>query len=386
MASRVHAIVRVLLVVGNVPLAAQTTLGAGAVSGYIQDESGALIAGARITLTEVTKGLARRFESSAGGSFLIPSVIAGVYSLRVEKEAFSPQLINGLKIEVGTQAAVAITLRIGGIHTAITVLAPNTIELDAESNMIGTVVYSGQVQQLPLNGRNFLQLALLVGGTKEVTTASDLFSGNVGPPARSVVLPGMLPHAVGYSLNGINVRGSQGRRARAQPVGSRRRPIQGPVELPDAGPGTASRRRKHRHQEWEQPSFMAKPIEFLRNRILDARSFFAHAREDLKRNQFGMALGGPIRKDRVWFHGFYEGLREITAFSAAGYSPTADMFAGDFAATGRIIYDPASYRSDSGTRQPFPASIVIPRAASTRWRRISCQYYLPGSSLASRPS
>ncbi len=98
---------------------------------------------------------------------------------------------------------------------------------------------------------------------------------------------------------------------------------------------------------------MAKPSSFCGTGDLDARSFFATGPEDLKRNQFGAALGGPIRKDRVWFHGFYEGLRQLEAFSTAGYSPTADMFQGNFAGTGHLIYNPASFDPASGTRQPF---------------------------------
>jgi hypothetical protein len=92
--------------------------------------------------------------------------------------------------------------------------------------------------------------------------------------------------------------------------------------------------------------FHGEAFEFFRNRVLDARSFFAPTKEDLKRNQFGGAIGGPLRRDRILFHTFYEGLRELTVFSAARYSPTEEMFAGNFSATGRVIYDPATYRPD----------------------------------------
>jgi hypothetical protein len=384
MPSRVHALVRVLVALGHLPLAAQTTLGAGAVAGHVRDESGAFVPGARITLTETGKGLNRQSESSNGGAFLFPSVIAGVYSLRVEKEGFTSHLVKGLEIDVGTQATLTITLRVGVISSAITVLPPSSVELSAESNMIGSVVDSGQVQQLPLNGRNFLQLALLAGGTNEVTTASDLFSGNVGPPARNVVLPGVLPHAVGYSLNGINVRGSRdGDLALSPSVAAIDQfKVQSSFLMPDQGPNAAV---VNIVTKSGSNQFHGEIYHFLRNQVFDARSFFASRREDLKRNQFGIAAGGPLRKDRVWFHGFFEALREITAFTAAGYSPTAAMFSGDFASLGRPLYDPATYSAGSESRQPFPAA-AIPSGRVNRVARNLLEYYLPGTSLASRPS
>ena len=106
--------------------------------------------------------------------------------------------------------------------------------------------------------------------------------------------------------------------------------------------------------------FHGEAFEFLRNGNLDARSFFSPGPEDLKRNQFGGAAGGPLWKDRAWFHVFYEGLREISAFSTAGYRPTQQMFGGNLAGTGHVIFDPLTYDPASGTRQPFPNNVIPP--------------------------
>jgi hypothetical protein len=131
--------------------------------------------------------------------------------------------------------------------------------------------------------------------------------------------------------------------------------------------------------------FHGEAFEFLRNGDMDASCFFALGPEDLKQNQFGFALGGPVWKDRLWFHGFYEGLRKISAFTSAGYSPTTAMFGGNFASTGRVIYDPNTYDADTGSRQPFPADI-IPAARVNSAALGFSKYYLPGSSLTSIPS
>jgi hypothetical protein len=102
-------------------------------------------------------------------------------------------------------------------------------------------------------------------------------------------------------------------------------------------------------------------------------------------NQFGLATGGPLWKNRLWIHGFYEGLRQISAFSSAGYGPTKEMFESDFAATTHIIYDPATYEPSAGTREPFPRN-AVPASRINQVSRNLLKYYLPGSSLSRIPS
>ncbi len=362
---------------------AQTTLSVGSVGGAIRDESGGLIGGAKIILTEESKGLVRQTESGSDGHFLFPSAIAGSYSLRVEKQGFSSGRMTGLRIEVGEQASVEITLRVGEIRATITVSTPTAAERDAESNTIGSTVDSSQVQRLPLNGRNFLQLAKLSAGTVDTAPASNLFSTNVGPPDRTIVLPGTLPGSVNYFLNGVDITGSRdGELALSpSPAGIDQFTVQHGFMMPDQGvyPAVVNIVTKSGTNQFHGEAF-----EFLRNSDLDARSFFSPGPEDLKRNQFGGAAGGPLWRDRAWFHVFYEGLREISAFSVSGYSPTRQMFEGNFAGTGHMVYDPLTYDPVSGTREPFPDNVIPP----TRINQVSknlLNYYLPGSSLASTP-
>ena len=362
----------------------QITQSFAALDGTVRDESGALVAGARVTLTEQSKGLTRETDSDSGGAFLFPAVMAGIYSVRVEKSGFRTEQIRDLDIEVGAQASITVSLHVGEMRTTVTVSRPTTTELDAESNTLGSVVNSGEVQELPLNGRNFLQLALLAAPAVDVSPASNLFTSNVGPPARTIVLPGTLPSAVGYSLDGLNIRGSRdGELALSPSVAAIDQfKVQENFLMPDQGiyPAAVNIVTKSGTNQLHGEAF-----EFLRNRSLDARSFFAASPEDVKLNQFGFSLGGPLRKDRVWFYGFYEGLRELTAFSTAGYSPTAEMFNGNFAGTGNIIFNPASYDPSSGTRQPFPDN-TIPLNQINPVSKNLLNYYLPGSSLSSVPS
>ena len=235
-----------------------------------------------------------------------------------------------------------------------------------------------------MNGRNFLQLALLSAGTNDVNVSSNVFSSNVGPPGRLIVLPGTFPYSGAYSLNGLNIRGSRdGELALSPSVAAIDQfKVQVSFLAPEEGTGSAV---VNIVTKSGSNQFHGEVFEFFRNEVLDARSFFAPAREDLKRNQFGFAIGGPLRRDRAWFHAFYEGLRELTAFSAAGYSPTEEMFKGNFIDTGRVIYDPASFRSSTGTRDAFPNS-TIPSNRINPVARNLLAYYRSGTSLTARPN
>ena len=311
-------------------------------------------------------------------------MIAGGYSIRVEKEGFNTEQVQKLRIEIGEQASIVITLHVGPSRTEITARPPSSIDLHAESNTLGLVVDSGRVQDLPLNGRYFLELAKLVAGTGDVSPASNLFGTNVGPPDRTIILPGTLPNLVNYYLNGINITGSRDGELALSPsiAAIDQFKVEENFLMPDEGINPAL---INIVTKGGTNQFHGEAYEFVRNRVLDARSFFAAKRDDVKLNQFGSAMGGPLKKNRVWFYGFYEGLRQLTAFPSVGYTPTAAMFKGDFAATGSLIYNPTTYNAATNTREPFPEN-QIPQSRINPVSRNLLQYYLPGSNLASTPS
>jgi len=359
-------------------------MGAGAVGGIIRDPSGGSVAGAKVILTEKSKQLVHTSETDSRGSFLFPSVLAGAYTLYVEKEGFRGYEVNDFTVEVGETANLSVTLTLGDVRTVITVLALSSTEVDSESNTLGAVIDSERVQDLPLNGREFLQLALLAGGAADISPANNLSTANVGPPMREIVLPGTFPQSTGYSLNGFSLSGTRDGElvAGLSLAAIDQFKVHESFLMPDQGSGVGL---VNVVTKTGSNEFHGQAFEFLRNRALDARSFFAVSSEDLKRNQFGFALGGPLWRDRAWFYGFYEGTRELTAFSAAGYSPTSAMFQGQMAETGRIIYDPLTYTALSRTRRPFPGNI-IPATRISPVAGSLLAYYLPGSSLASKPS
>ncbi|MEX2261324.1 MAG: TonB-dependent receptor [Bryobacteraceae bacterium] len=364
--------------------AAQATLGSAALGGTVRDSSGAAIPGAKVALTETARGLVRESVTNSSGLFAFPSIAAGVYMLRVTQENFEVHEMKDIRVDVGQNATIDVELKLGSVASVISVSAEQMVLLETESNAIGSVVDSERVQSLPLNGRNFLQLALLAGGSNEPTGRSDVVGGQVGHPHRAVIINGNMSTTTGYLINGIATRGGRlGESALNLSIASVDQfKVQQSFFMPDQGPNPGL---VNVTTKGGSNAFHGQAFEFVRNEIFDARNFFAPSAEDLKRNQFGFALGGPIKKDKIWFYGHYEGLREITAFTARAYTPTRAMFGGDLREVPERIYDPATFNQETGTRQPFPNN-VIPTDRINRVSQNLLPYYIPGSSLAERPS
>ena len=364
-------------------LSAQAT-GSGTVSGTVADQSGAVIPGARVTLISVDRGVERTVSTNEAGLYLFPDLTPGSYSIRVQSDGFDTYELTSFRLEVDQRVAINAELQVGQVSNVVTVeAAGEAILLETESNALGTLVNSEQVEELPLNGRNFLQLALLAAGTNNAAGRADA-SGQTGHPGRSVVIGGVKSTSNSYTINGIQVRGARlGELAVNLSVANVDEfKVQQSFFMPDQGPNPAM---VNVNTKGGTNAFHGQAFEFLRNVELDARNFFAPGAENLKRNQFGFAIGGPIVKDKIWFYGGYEGLRERTAFAQGVYTPTQAMFGGDFTGVPDTIHDPLTLNEAGGTRDPFPNNVI----PATRINTVSkglLQYYTPGASLAQRPN
>ncbi len=354
-------------------------LGSAAVNGTVMDDSGAAVPQAAVLLHDNGRGLDRTTSTNLAGRFAFPTVPAGSYILRVSKQGFDAHEITNFNVAVGQRAAVDVVLKVGDVSTVLTVSGERSILLETESNTVGTVVDSARLEELPLNGRNFLQLALLAAGSNDAVGRAAV-ADQTGHPGREVVIGGNLAGATGYTVNGIAVRGGRlGELALSLSVaGIDQFKVQQSFFMPDQGPnpGLVNVTTKGGGNGVHGQAF-----EFVRNQIMDARNFFAPAPENLHRNQFGFAIGGPIVKDRIWFYGNYEGLRNITAFSARAYTPTQAMFGGDMREVlPAQIYDPATYSPDTGRRLPFANNLIPANRINPVSKRL-LDYYIPGTSL-----
>ncbi|MGC8550739.1 MAG: carboxypeptidase-like regulatory domain-containing protein [Acidobacteriaceae bacterium] len=172
-------------------LMAQTSLGASSLAGTVRDPSSAAIPGAEVTLTDVQRGSTRTATTNAQGEYQFNAIQPGLYSLHVARKGFSPATVQNVKIVIDQAATVNVKLQIGTVSQQVIVnAAGSTPLLDTTSNAMGTVMGSRHVADLPLNGRNFLQLGSLVGGSQKPTGGSDIVTAQTGHSDLSISVTG----------------------------------------------------------------------------------------------------------------------------------------------------------------------------------------------------
>jgi hypothetical protein len=361
---------------------AQATLGSAAVSGTVLDQTGATVPGATVTLTDVARKLDRETTTNEAGRFVFPNVPAATYSLRVSKVGFEAYQVTEFPLQVGGEASFDVPLKVGAPSASVTVSASETALLQTESNTLGTVVGTARIEDLPLNGRNFLQLSLLAAGSDPPGTA---WSNNqTGRSDRGVAVSGNTPQVTGYLVDGVIVRGTRSNElaATVSPAAIDQFKVQQSFFMVDQGPDPAL---INIITKGGGNTVHGEAYEFVRNESLDSRNFFSATRQDLHRNQFGGAVGGPIQKDRLWFFGNYEGNRQIQDNVASVTTPTQAMFQGNFSALSRTIYDPATFTTAAGTRTAFTGNIIPTTRINSSAADI-LPFYIPGSSLSVTPN
>jgi hypothetical protein len=357
------------------------------VEGRVADPSGAVIRDSSVVLTSLRTSSALTTRTNETGTFVFPAVPVGSYSLKVVKENFKAYELSDFRVTIGQRATIDVQLELGAVAESMTVEADGSAPLlEPSSNELGTLIEPVNVQRLPLNGRNYLQLGYLSGAAQDGgPVSSDFLATQTGHPDRDITIAGVEQDLIGFTVNGISVAGSRlGDLALNVSVSAvdQFKVLQGfimPAMGPD--PGIVNVVTKSGSN-----GFHGETFEFLRNNDLDARNFFEtqpHA-GPFHRNQFGGALGGPILHNRLFFFANYEGFRQVLAAPQGGFAPTQAMFNGDFSTLPATIYDPASFDPATGKRLPF-AGNAIPSSRLNPMAQKMLPYYLPGSSYNLRP-
>lgn len=324
----------------------------GQITGLVVDSQGGSVPGADLTIRNQQTGVTTKTVTNAGGNYTVTSLVAGKYDVSASKSGFSTVTHEAVRLEVGQIARVDITLRVGQVTQQVVVKASDVL-LETESATVGTVVPESGVVNLPLNGRNYLQLATLVPGTNSAGLGQHFF----GMPENNLNINGMKASASTYVIDGADVTENftSGSPYTPAPDAIQEFKVETNNMTAEFGGGGAI---VNVALKTGTNKFHGGVYEFVRNNVFNARNYFALTTPELRFNQFGGLLGGPIKKDRIFFFGDYQGTRIVQGNTSNVVVPTAAMMQGDFSGLPQI-YDPYTGQPLQGNKIPQ----ISPQAA-----------------------
>ncbi len=336
-------------------------------TGLVTDSTGAVIPEAQVTVSNQQTGIEREVRSGAAGSYTVPFLPPGVYRVRVDKEGFRAVVRSGVRLEVNQVGRVDFSMEVGAVTETVEVTgAPPLIESDTSS--IGQVIEEKAVVDLPLNGRNFVQLAILGPGVTGVGfgAAGTIMAGNRPDdlrPGSEIFSNGNREGSNNFMLDGVdnNDRITLSISLRPSVESVREFKIQTNMFAADQGRNSGVTVNVITKSGSNQ--FHGSTYEFLRNNKADARAFFDNPNDEepaFRQNQFGGTIGGPIKRDKLFFFGSYEGFRQRLATTSVNTLPTLAMREGDFSEV-RDIYNPFSVRPDAGAPSKFTRDAFVNR-------------------------
>jgi carboxypeptidase family protein/TonB-dependent receptor-like protein len=360
-------------VIASMPLAcllclpgfAQVT-GVATLQGVVNDNSGAVLANAEVTVTNIETGVVVKSTTNEAGLYRVSALNPGRYSVEAKAAGFSVARVNEVRLEVGQTARLDLELKVGGVSETVEVSAQATL-LNSETTDVGQVIDGKRIVEMPLNGRNYLQLAQLTAGV--------LPAGN----SRTTDEGGFLAFGQHTYQNNVLLDGADNSsRASGGPLGFEAQAVKPPVDAvgefkvltnntsAEFGYSTGAKVIVTTKSGTNQ--FHGSLYEFLRNDKFDATNFFANRsgakKPVFKQNQFGGSVGGPVIKNRAFFFFSYQGTRRRIGQSFLSTVPSRDIKErGDFSkqpAVRRNIYDPATLTGAgaTATRQQFPGNII----------------------------
>ena len=326
----------------------------GTLEGQVSDVHAGAIGGATVTVKNLATGHTQTQISSASGFFRVALLPVGSYSLSVQASSFARFLQEPIDIAVSQTARVDVQLQLATVTESVTIHGDAT-QVDTATNTLGKTVDGREILDLPLNGRNFTQLGLLQTGVTPLT-AGVLKIGGTIRQGQAYAVNGQRPESNNYLLDGSeNDNRVDGGYALQIPVDAisefRILTHTAPPEYGGYSGSTTSVVTKSGGNDFHGTLY-----EFFRNNVLDTRNFFSRDVEPLRQNQFGATVGGPIRKNRLFVFGYYEGFRNGQGFTQAAAVPTAAERAGDFSGL------PSPLLNIAAGGVPFPGG-KIPAAA-----------------------
>lgn len=305
-----------LLVVGFAFVSAARAEVGGKITGVVKDQTGSVIAGANVVVTNTQTGVKLTTSTDQDGVFTFPVLSVGQYQIDVTSDAFKPYRKTGLIIDINSAFVVDVTLQVQEQDQSIMV-TENAAQVETTDTQLGQVLGTKKVTEIPLNGRTYTDLFALQVGVTPITTSgagNSTSGGGFGtvPVAGATntgqfSINGQREDANGFSLNGANVQEGIGQQAGIIPNLDSIAEFRILTSNTDAEYGNYSGGLINVVTKSGGNAFHGSAFEFLRNTDLDAKSYFSSKRSTFQQNQYGGTLGGPIRRNKLFFFGDYQG-------------------------------------------------------------------------------
>jgi hypothetical protein len=364
-------IIALIVSVMALPIFAQ--LPSGTILGVVKDASGSLVAGATVTVRNIDTGQVRTVTTDRDGAYRVSALPVGRYEVRAEQTGFKAAIRSDIKLEVTQEVVINFDLEVGSAHEIVNVVGqPDAV--NTTNGSLGGLVDSEKMENLPLNGRNYVSLVLLQPGIMEDKAvnyeggaAGTIFSSNGATPwSNYFMLDGApLMNALGYGSGSsagttLGVSGIQEFKVITTGV--------------DATYGMAMGAQVVMVSKSGTNEFHGDAFDYLRNSIFDARNYFDLAYTlpggsrlpHLSRNDFGGSIGGPIKKDKTFFYAVYEGLRQAQGVTTID----SVMAAGCHGPAGAMVWNGQGNRP-AGSIGPCTQLGVNPSGTGTNSARIS---------------
>ena len=349
----------------------------GSFSGTVSDKAGAVISGATVKATSDGTGLSREAKTDDSGHYLIPVLPVAFYTIHIESPGFQAVEQKAVRLQVDEHLELNFTLAPASVSTSVEVSATE-VAVETANPSLGQVITAEQVADLPLNGRDFVQLATLTPGTTQETNRGSFFNGG---PSSEVSARGTYSLSVGGSraqstdwlldgndnneltAGGISILPSidaiQEFKVLTYNYSAEYGTRAGPTVLVTTKSGSNK--------------LHGSLFEFFRNTALDAQSYsFGNSapKDKFNLNQFGGALGGAIQKDKTFFFIDYQGKMQRRGVPSFGFVPTPAMMSGDFRAdpllaSGALLTNPYATAGDPANFQCVPGTENLPTPTPT---------------------
>jgi Carboxypeptidase regulatory-like domain/TonB-dependent Receptor Plug Domain len=305
------------------------------ISGTVKDQSGSAIPGATVTISETDTGGVRSFTTDASGAYAIPNLSVGTYTVEVKATGFTTSVRSGIVLHVGDQPVIDVQMNVGSMTQTVEV-ASAVPTIDTSNAVVGGVVENEQIENLPLNGRGFADLAVLQPGVVYASTGARSLSAGFG---QKISISGMRVSSNDYTLDGQDIDnayndiGNPTGEAAGIDAVQEYEVVTNPfsADYGRTGAGLVQIVTKSGTNDFHGTAY-----EYFRNKVFNTRNHFdpASGPPAFERNQFGATLGGPIKKDRTFFFVNYEGLRQILGATTVLTVPDANAHLGIYTPTG----------------------------------------------------